>query len=78
MFHLLLQFHKSRPGPPLILRRRFETRDVWMAGQQIRDRAAERAGAVTVDYAQFSKAVQESFVEKLVDQFDSFIGLLTD
>jgi hypothetical protein len=49
-----------------------------MPGQHLRDGAAERAGAVAVDYAHFAQAVQESFVEKLVYQIDRFVGFLAD
>jgi len=45
---------------------------------RIEDRAAQRTGAVAVNYAYFAEAVQESFVEKLVYQVDSFVSLLTD
>src|SRR5258706_3822233 len=78
MLQLLLQLHNRCARSALILRRRFEARDVWMAGQQVCNRAAQRTGAVAVNYAYFAEAVQESFVEKLVYQVDSFVSLLTD
>ena len=62
----------------LILRRRFESRDVWMTRQELRDRATQRSGAVAVDYAYFAEAIQENFVEKLVCQTNCFVGLLAD
>ena len=51
---------------------------MWMAGEQFRNRFAQRAGAVAVDYADFAEAVQESFVEKFVGEFDGLVGFLSD
>src|SRR5260370_838488 len=78
LFRSLSKFDDGRPRSPLVLPRRFEARDVWMAGQQICNRPPQCAGAVAVDYAQFTQPVQESFVEKLVDEVDGFVRFLTD
>jgi hypothetical protein len=49
-----------------------------MTGEQLRDCAAQRASTVAVNYAHFTEAVQESFVQKLVRKIDRFVGLFAD
>jgi hypothetical protein len=49
---------------------------MWMIGKHLGDRLYEARRAVAVDYSHFSSSAQESFVEKLVDQIDGFVGLL--
>jgi hypothetical protein len=57
----------------LILWGRSEAGNVWMAGQQLSNRFSQGAGAVAVDYADFTLAVQESCVEKFVDDIGGFV-----
>src|SRR5207253_3677965 len=70
----LPQCYDCRTSAALILRRSRKPRDVRMIAEQFCNRAAERAGAVAVDYAHFVKTIQEGLVEKLVGQFDGFVA----
>jgi len=62
----------------LILGRSGKSRDVRMIGEQFSYAAAQSPGAVTVDYAHFALAVQESFVKKFVDQIDGQVSGFAD
>ena len=73
--NLVAQFYYSRAAPTLILWRRLETSDVWMIGEHPGDCLSQCAGAVTVNYPNFTRAVQECFVKKLIGQIYGFIGL---
>ena len=55
-----------------------ETSDVRMISQQAGDRASQGAGAVAVNDADLAQACERSFVEKLIDGVDSFIGSPAD
>src|SRR2546421_12651136 len=73
IFQLLLQFYNGRACAALFGRGDGEAGDVRMVAQEICNRAAERARAVTVDDADARKAVQESFIEKFINGGDGFV-----
>src|SRR2546423_10561420 len=72
------QFDLRRASAALVLRGRRKPRDMRMIVQEFSDRLAECASAVAVNYAHFGEAVQESFVEKLIREFNSFVGCLAN
>ena len=49
-----------------------------MAAQKFSYRFSQGASTVAMNYAHFTEAVQEGFVEKLVREIDGFVGCLAD
>jgi hypothetical protein len=74
----LSQLDYGGAAAALILRRGRVAFHMRMIGEQFSNSSAQRAGAVAVDYADFALTVQESGVEKLVDQISSLVSCLAD
>src|SRR5215467_6442939 len=75
---LLSQFNQRCTSATLIGRSSNKTRDVRMVSQQTGNRTPQRAGAVTVNNSYLTQTRQRSFIEKLVNRVDGFIGRLAD
>src|SRR5262245_42883997 len=71
---LPLQSNNGRAGAAFIGRRSIETLDVSVAGQELRDRFAQRAFTVAVNDAHAFSPGHKRLVKKLVDA----IGCLVD
>src|SRR2546428_11706566 len=74
----LPQLDDGSAGSTLVLRCRRKPPHVRMIGEQFRNRLAQSAGTVAVDYAHFAEAVQEGFVEEFVREVDGLVGFLSD
>ena len=75
---LLPQFNQRSSSPTLILRRGVEARDMWMVFQQLRNRATQRASAMSVNYAHLAQTPERCCVKKLVNRVSRFVRRLPD